>query len=99
MKKQLREAARLQAARLERAMVDGRRWGVREFETLLVRRPLMFHLVRRLVWGGYDDKLSLKKAFRVTEDKEHVDAKDAAVSLGDIASVGVVHPLHLGEGE
>src|SRR5262245_17852505 len=95
MKKQLREAARAQAARLERALVNSRRWSVKEFETFLVRKPLMFNLVRRLLWGAFDDKGDRKAVFRVTEEREYLDKKDTAVSLKEIASVGLVHPLFL----
>jgi hypothetical protein len=98
MKKQLREAAKVHAARLERALVNSRRWTVHEFEALLVRKPLMFNLVRRLLWCTFDDKGTLKQAFRVTEEREYVDLKDAAVSL-DGPSVALVHPLFLGETE
>jgi Domain of unknown function (DUF4132) len=99
LKKQLRETARLQALRLERAMVEGRRWRVAEFERLLVRHPLMTNLVRLLVWGMYDEAGDLKKTFRVTEDREYTDASDNPVSLEGATSVGIVHPLQLDETE
>ena len=54
LKKQIREVARLQAARLEQAMITGRRWKTADFETLLVRHPLLGHLTRQLVWGAFD---------------------------------------------
>ena len=97
MKKQVKEVAKIQANRLEQAMVTGRRWPVADFEALLVKHPLMIHLVRLLLWGGYDKKGKLTATFRVTEDQTLADAKDAAFSLPGIESVGVVHPLHLSE--
>ena len=53
LKRQVAEVARVQALRLEQAMVTGRRWKAAEFESLLVRHPLLTHLVRLLVWGTY----------------------------------------------
>jgi hypothetical protein len=37
--------------------------------------------------------------FRITEEREFLDASDTAVSLGGIASLGLVHPLFLGDAE
>jgi predicted DNA-binding WGR domain protein len=99
LKKALREAVKVQAFRLEQAMVVGRRWTPDEFQTLLVRHPLMVNLVRRLLWGGYDTKGKLARTFRVTEEGEYADADDRPCSLDKLASVGVVHPLHLPESE
>jgi predicted DNA-binding WGR domain protein len=97
LKKQLREVLKIQAPRLEQAMVTGRRWPVEPFRALLVRHPLMTNLARRLLWGGYDAKGKLAALFRVTEDQELVDADDKPCALKGVASVGIVHPLHLTE--
>ena len=99
LKKQLREVIKVQAYRLEQAMVTGRRWNIQEFEQLLVRHPLMINLVRRLVWGGYDEKGKLVRTFRVTEEREYADSHDDRTTLEGVATVGIVHPLHLSEEE
>jgi hypothetical protein len=95
LKKQLREVLKVQAPRLEQAMVTGRRWPVESFEALLVRHPLMTNLARRLLWAGYDAKGKLVALFRVTEDQEYADAEDRPFAPKGIASVGIVHPLNL----
>jgi hypothetical protein len=95
LKKQVREALKVQSQRLEKLMVVGRRWTVAEFESLLVRHPLMVHLVRRLLWGGHDAEGRLVRTFRVTEEREYADMRDAPCPLEGVASVGIVHPLHL----
>ena len=97
LKKQVREVARIQAVRLEQAMVTGRRWEAADFERLLVRHPLMTNLVRLLVWGVYDDKGKLAGSFRVTEEMEYADSEDEGYQLPKGRQVGVVHPLHLSE--
>ncbi|HTU93527.1 MAG TPA: DUF4132 domain-containing protein, partial [Gemmataceae bacterium] len=97
LKKQLREAIKVQAYRLEQAMVTGRRWNIQEFEQLLVRHPLMINLVRRLVWFGYDKKGKLVRTFRVTEERDYADSRDEKATLDGLAAVGIVHPLHLSE--
>jgi hypothetical protein len=97
LKKQVREVAKVQAVRLEQAMVTGRRWTTGEFEALLVRHPLMTHLVRLLVWGGYDKGGGLVASFRVTEDATYAGPEDDDVLLDGLASVGIAHPLQLTE--
>jgi hypothetical protein len=99
LKKQVADVAKVQAARLEQAMVTGRRWSVEEFETLLVRHPLMRHLVRMVVWGIRDPAGTPLGTFRVTEDETYADAKDEALILPQGARVGIIHPLHLSEAE
>ena len=64
-------------------------------KSLLVRHPLMIHLVRLVLWGGYDEEGKLVSTFRVTEEGDYADAKEASYRLDGIAKVGVVHPLHL----
>jgi hypothetical protein len=97
LKKQVREVVKAQAHRLEQAMTCGRRWSVQDFETWLVRHPLMINLVRLVLWAGYDGEGELVRAFRVTEEREYVDAEDASCTLEGVASIGVAHPLHLTE--
>jgi hypothetical protein len=99
LKKQVAEVAKVQAVRLEQAMITGRRWSAPEFETLLVRHPLMTHLVRLLVWGVYDETGTVRASFRVTEDHTYADGDDDAFDLPADARVGVVHPLHLSDAE
>jgi hypothetical protein len=98
LKKQIREVGKVQAERLEQAMVTGRRWRVADFELLLVKHPLMINFVRLLVWGAYDSGGNLKTTFRVTEDQTYADEHDGETKLdAKIAHVGVVHPLHLSD--
>jgi hypothetical protein len=99
LKAQVREAVKAQAHRLEQAMVNGRRWRSEEFETYLVRHPLLTHLVRLLLWGGYDKQGKLLRAFRVTEDQEYADVEDHPCGLDGLPLIGIVHPVQLSDEE
>ncbi|MBS0206199.1 MAG: DUF4132 domain-containing protein [Planctomycetes bacterium] len=99
LKKQIKEVAKIQAGRLEQAMVTGRRWKVDEFEPLMVRHPLMSHLARKIIWGGYDSTGKLLSTFRVTDERDYADTEENPVSLKEASCIGIVHPLHLGEDE
>jgi hypothetical protein len=98
-KKQIREVLKVQQARLESAMLSGRRWGVEEFETYLVRHSLMGLLAQGILWGALDEDKRLVKTFRVTEDRTLVDRHEALCDLAAVAGVFIVHPLHLSEEE
>ncbi|MGP3638506.1 DUF4132 domain-containing protein, partial [Streptomyces sp. 24-1644] len=95
LKKDVRTIASDQVRRLEAAMVAGRTWTVPEFTGLFVAHPLMWHLVRRLVWLSEADGTTT--AFRVAEDRTFADAEDEVFALADGATVRLAHPLDLGD--
>jgi hypothetical protein len=92
LKQQVIELFKIQSMRLERAMLSHRRWEITEFETLLVRHPLMNHLTQLMVWGGYDKGGHLIGTFHVTEDRTYADEKDLTCELTRFDRIGIVHP-------
>jgi Domain of unknown function (DUF4132) len=94
LKKTLREVLKIQAERLEDAMIAGRRWTPEEFDTLLVKHPLMVNLVRQLVLAAYDDSGKVTQTFRVTEDQTLADQNDEEIPQSH-GHIGIVHPAHL----
>ncbi len=99
MKKQIKEVATIQSARLENAMVTGRRWSQDDFQLLVVRHPLMTHLAQKLIWGTFDSKGKLSSTFRITEEKDYANVSDDATKLPKDHMVGLVHPLEMTEAE
>ncbi|MFC4066982.1 DUF4132 domain-containing protein [Actinoplanes subglobosus] len=97
LKKDVRTVATDQVRRLERAMVTNRRWSGAEFHQLFAGHPLLWHIVRRLVWVTFDAAGAPAGAFRVAEDRTLSTVDDEETRLADDAVVGVAHPLHLGE--
>jgi hypothetical protein len=97
LKKTLREVLKLQVARLEDAMVSGRRWSPADFRTRFLQHPLMVNLVRQLVLAVYDDAGKVASTFRVTEDQTFADHRDEETSLPMRGLIGVAHPVHLDE--
>ena len=95
LKKQVSDTASLQAARLEQAMVVGRRWRIDDIQRLLVDHPLMIHLIRLLVWEAIPAAGGAAMYFRVSEEREIVGVEDDALDLDKFAEVGLVHPLRM----
>ncbi|MGW1025399.1 WGR and DUF4132 domain-containing protein [Streptomyces sp. NPDC002577] len=93
LKKDVRTIASDQVRRLEAAMVQGRSWSAAEFRELFVKHPLLWHLVRRLVWLSASEGTTT--AFRVAEDRTFADADDTMFTLPDAATIRIAHPLHL----
>ncbi|MFI5911944.1 DUF4132 domain-containing protein [Dactylosporangium sp. NPDC051541] len=91
LKKEVRTVATDQVNRLERAMVEQRQWTGAEFRERLLEHPLLWHIVRRLVWAAGPG------AFRVAEDRTLADADDKPVTIAGDAIVRVAHPVLLGD--
>ncbi|MGL4419275.1 MAG: DUF4132 domain-containing protein, partial [Gemmataceae bacterium] len=98
LKKQLKETLKIQAPRLEQAMVTGRRWKIADFQALLMKHPLMTNLVQRLVWASYSKDGKRTDLFRVNEEQETTSSDDRPMPLQG-ETVGIVHPLHLNDDE
>ncbi|SFF91333.1 WGR domain-containing protein, predicted DNA-binding domain in MolR [Actinoplanes philippinensis] len=96
LKKDVRTIAADQVRRLERAMVTNRRWSGAEFRQLFAGHPLLWHIVRRLVWATFTADGTPAGAFRIAEDRTLSTVDDEETTLADDAVVGVAHPLHLG---
>jgi hypothetical protein len=97
LKKDVRTLASDQIARFELAMVNLRRWPGSEFRELFVSHPVLWHIVRRLVWATYSEDGKLDTGFRVAEDRSLASQDDDTFTLSDEATVGIAHPLHLGD--
>lgn len=96
LKKDVKTIATDQIRRFERAMVMGRRWTADEHRTLFVDHPLLWHLTRRLVWATFDAADVPIGSFRVAEDRTLANVEDDDLALDGTATVGIAHPLHLG---
>lgn len=98
LKKQLRTVAKQQLARMELAMCGSRRWSPDDFSRLVMNHPLLVHLVRRLVWGVWDNE-TLLATFRVDEEGALVNVDDEPYELPETTSenirVGIAHRLEL----
>ncbi|MET0233140.1 MAG: DUF4132 domain-containing protein [Kibdelosporangium sp.] len=90
LKKDVRTVAADQISRLETAMVSQRSWTAAEFTDLLAGHPLLWHIVRRLVWLTDKDI-----GFRLAEDRTLADVNDDTFVLPEDAEVTLAHPLHL----
>jgi hypothetical protein len=91
LKQQVAAVLKAQIQRLEQAMVNQRRWTIADFETIVLRHPLLGQIARRLIWIDANGS----PTFRVTEDGTYADAQDNTVTLTGMTNIGIVHPAQL----
>ncbi|SBT39768.1 DUF4132 domain-containing protein [Micromonospora auratinigra] len=96
LKKDVRTLAADQIRRFEAAMVAGRRWPATDFQRYFLSHPLLWHVVRRLVWATVDADGAVLGTFRVAEDRTLADVDDETYVLPDDAVVTIAHPVGLG---
>jgi predicted DNA-binding WGR domain protein len=94
LKKDARAIASAQLTRLELAMCAQRRWQRADFETFILRHPLLVHLARRLLWGVFVGP-ELAQTFRIAEDGSFAGPDDDALQLPPAAVIGLVHRLEM----
>ncbi len=94
IKKDAKAIASQQIARLEKAMVYGRRWSAADFKLFFLQHPLMQFMSRRLLWGVYQDQ-KFVQAFRVAEDLSLADSADNLYTLPNDCQVGIAHVLEI----
>lgn len=90
--KEVRTFAGDQIARMERAMVFGRRFDLAELREGFVDHPLRWHIARRLLWAVCVDD-AVTTTFRIAEDRTFADADDNLVIPPDDAVLVLPHPV------
>jgi hypothetical protein len=94
LKRDVQTVASDQIERLEHAMVWGRHWSPSEFQRLFIQHPLLWHIVRRLVWMAQTEDGAV--TFRIAEDRTFADADDETATIPDGAPISIPHPVDLG---
>ncbi len=96
LKKQIKATVQSQTNRLEKVLMNGRRWTVASWNKLFVENPIMHRFATGLIWGVYDgDKLT--GTFRYMEDGTFNTVDEEEYTLPEQASITLVHPIELPE--
>lgn len=104
LKKDTKMLVEQQTRRLEKAMVDARRWDIDTFKTILLNHPFMRHFVQKLVWGVYQTDIentteTLLNVFRVASEGNFMNEFDEDYQLPEFehTRIGIIHPLELND--
>ncbi len=93
--KEIREIVRTQQGRLEKYMIEGRKWNVEEWKKLFFNNPVMFVYATKLIWALFDANDTLVNVFYCDEDMESWDVHDEAANPDDGTHLRILHPTDL----
>lgn len=96
LKAELEKTLRVQSRRLELALSSGRLWDPEKWAKYLWKHPVLKHLVRRLVWGTYDQGDKPALTFTVDESGELMNVDLEKIELPE-NRIGLIHPAELDE--
>ena len=101
IKKNIKMITSNQITRLNKVLLNGRKWSYKTFNELFVDNPIMNIFALKLIWGVYDEKNNLIESFRYMEDgsfntfdEEEYIFED---SLKNKKNITLVHPIELDE--
>lgn len=95
----LKKVVKLQAQRLEDAMVCQRAWPAARWRVLFVDHAVLGLIGQGLLWTRLGADGSALGSFRIGEDRALIDAADQTVQLGEDERVRLWHPALAAEGE
>ena len=101
IKKNMKMITSNQMTRLNKVLLNGRKWSYKTFTELFVENPIMNIFALKLIWGVYDEKNNLIESFRYMEDgsfntfdEEEYIFED---SFKNKKNITLVHPIELDE--
>ncbi|MEI0477810.1 DUF4132 domain-containing protein [Brachyspira pulli] len=101
IKKNIKMITSNQMTRLNKVLLNGRKWSYKTFTELFVENPIMNIFALKLIWGVYDENNNLIESFRYMEDgsfntfdEEEYIFED---SLKNKKNITLVHPIELDE--
>ena len=88
----LKKVIKLQAQRLEDAMVVERAWPAARWRVLFVDHAVLGLIGQGLIWTRLDANGDARGSFRISEDRSLIDAADQPVTLDEGDRVRLWHP-------
>ncbi|MCB8964360.1 MAG: DUF4132 domain-containing protein [Bacteroidales bacterium] len=97
IEKEIRDIVKSQSDRLERYMLDERRWNAANWHEFFFLNPIMFVYATKLIWGIFDKDNTLLDVFYCSEDSSLYNLADDEITLDNDTLVGIIHPIYLTE--
>jgi hypothetical protein len=95
IEKEVNDVIKSQSGRLEKYMIEERRWTADGWKKFFFNNPIMFVYAMKLLWGVFDKDGNLLEAFYCSEDTSLYNVNDDEVTLNDDQFIGILHPVHL----
>ncbi|MEJ1237117.1 DUF4132 domain-containing protein [Chryseolinea sp. T2] len=95
IEKEIGVVSKSQTVRLEKYLVEERRWTSDDWTRFFFNNPIMSVYAMKLLWSVFDQNGKLLKAFYCSQDGSLYDIQDEEVSLEADHTVGILHPIYL----
>ncbi|WP_300758224.1 DUF4132 domain-containing protein [uncultured Brachyspira sp.] len=95
LKKEIKTLVQSQKIRLQKVLLNGRKWTYDNFKTVFVENPIMNLFALKLIWGVYDENNNLIESFRYMEDGTFNTVDEEEYTLKENALITLVHPSEL----
>ena len=95
LKKEIKTLIQNQKIRLQRVLLNGRKWTYNNFKTVFVENPIMNMFALKLIWGAYDENNNLIESFRYMEDGTFNTVDEEEYTLPENSLITLVHPSEL----
>ena len=95
LKKEIKTLIQSQKIRLQKVLLNGRKWTYNNFKTVFVENPIMNIFALKLIWGAYDENNNLIESFRYMEDGTFNTVDEEEYSLKEDSLITLIHPLEL----
>lgn len=95
LKKEIKTLIQNQKIRLQKVLLNGRKWTYNNFKTVFVENPIMNIFALKLIWGAYDENNNLIQSFRYMEDGTFNTVDEEEYTLPENSLITLVHPSEL----
>ncbi|WP_157146876.1 DUF4132 domain-containing protein [Brachyspira pilosicoli] len=95
LKKEIKTLIQNQKIRLQKVLLNGRKWTYNNFKTVFVENPIMNMFALKLIWGAYDENNNLIESFRYMEDGTFNTVDEEEHTLKENSLITLVHPSEL----
>ncbi|MEI0596377.1 DUF4132 domain-containing protein [Brachyspira pilosicoli] len=95
LKKEIKTLIQNQKIRLQKVLLNGRKWTYNNFKTVFVENPIMNMFALKLIWGVYDENDNLIESFRYMEDGTFNTVDEEEYTLKEDSLITLVHPSEL----
>ncbi|MBW5398281.1 DUF4132 domain-containing protein, partial [Brachyspira pilosicoli] len=95
LKKEIKTLIQNQKIRLQKVLLNGRKWTYNNFKTVFVENPIMNMFALKLIWGAYDENNNLIESFRYMEDGTFNTVDEEEYTLKENSLITLVHPSEL----
>ena len=95
IEKEIREIVKSQSGRLEKYLIEERRWTSEEWQGFFLQNPIMFVYAMRLLWGVFNAEGKLTNIFYCTNDSSLYNIEDEEIILEETDSISILHPYYL----